>query len=266
MTETDSSAGRGEVGKAEVVEQLRALGVTPGGVLIVHISFRATRPVEGGPLGLIEALRDALGPEGTLVMPSWTDDDDDPFDPASTPVAADLGAVADSFWRQPGVRRGAHCFAFAALGPEAERIVAGPRPVPPHIPDSAIGRVHALDGQVLMLGCGHEADTMLHLAESMAGVPYRVMRHYTELQDGEPVRVAYGENDHCCERFALADDWLREEGLQAEGPVANTDARLARAKDIVELALERLAQEPLLFLHPESALCADCNEARSSIG
>lgn len=266
MTETGSTAGRGEVGQAEVVEQLHALGVKPGGVLIVHVSFRAARPIEGGPLGLIEALRSALGPKGTLVMPSWTENDDDPFDPASTPVSADLGTVADLFWRQPGVRRGRHCFAFAAAGPKARGIVSGPRPVPPHIPDSAIGRVHALDGQVLLLGVGHDADTMLHLAESMADVPYRLMRHYTELRRGKPVRVAYGENDHCCARFALADDWLREEGLQAEGPVANTHARLARAKDIVELTVERLADDPLLFLHPESELCEECNEARSSIG
>ena len=51
-----------EVSRAEVADQLRALGVEEGGVLLVHTSFRAIRPVEGGPLGLIEAIRDALGP------------------------------------------------------------------------------------------------------------------------------------------------------------------------------------------------------------
>lgn len=83
--------------RAEVSDQLRALGVETGGVLLVHTSFRAVRPVEGGPEGLIEALRAALGADGTLVMPSWTGDDDEPFDPAGTPVAPDLGVVADTF-------------------------------------------------------------------------------------------------------------------------------------------------------------------------
>jgi aminoglycoside N3'-acetyltransferase len=36
-----------------IAEHLRALGVRQGGVLLVHTSFRAARPVEGGPVGLI---------------------------------------------------------------------------------------------------------------------------------------------------------------------------------------------------------------------
>src|SRR5262245_48830173 len=63
-------AAHDELSQAEVADQLRALGVEAGGVLLVHTSFRAVRPVVGGPLGLIGALRDALGHDGTLVMPS----------------------------------------------------------------------------------------------------------------------------------------------------------------------------------------------------
>jgi aminoglycoside N3'-acetyltransferase len=145
--------------RTELVAQLRSLGVQTGGVLLVHTSFRAVRPVAGGPAGLIDALRDALGPDGTLVMPSWTGDGDAPFDPARTPAATDLGVVADTFWRLPGVVRSGHPFAFSAAGPHAARITAGPLPLPPHAPESPVGRVHELDGQVLLLGVGHDADT-----------------------------------------------------------------------------------------------------------
>ncbi|HEX7181333.1 MAG TPA: AAC(3)-IV family aminoglycoside N-acetyltransferase [Thermoanaerobaculia bacterium] len=261
---TESQAARRELRKDEIAGQLRALGVKKSGVLLVHTSFRAVRPVEGGPLGLIEALRATLGPDGTLVMPSWTGDDDEPFDPATTPASPDLGVVPDTFWRLPGVVRSNHPFAFAAAGPQAARITSGPLPVPPHSPESPASRVHELDGQVLLLGVGHDADTTLHLAELLAGVPYRVPKHCTILQDGLPVRIDYGENDHCCARFALADEWLRERGLQSEGPLGHAHARLARARDIVGVALEHLADNPLLFLHPPSAGCAECDEARRS--
>jgi aminoglycoside 3-N-acetyltransferase len=40
-----------------VASELRALGVEEGGVLLVHASFRATGPIAGGPVGLVEALR-----------------------------------------------------------------------------------------------------------------------------------------------------------------------------------------------------------------
>jgi aminoglycoside N3'-acetyltransferase len=253
-----------ELSRDEVAAQLRTLGVKEGGVLLVHTSFRAVRPIEGGPAGLIEALRAALGPDGTLVMPSWTGSDQEPFDPATTPASPDLGIVADTFWRLPGVVRSPHLFAFAAAGPRAERITSGPLPLPPHIPESPVGRVHELDGQVLLLGVHHDADTTLHLAELLAGVAYRVPKSCTVLQEGRPVRIEYGENDHCCERFTLADGWLRERGLQSEGRVGHAQARLVRARDVVAVALEHLAREPLLFLHPPSAGCADCDEARRS--
>jgi aminoglycoside 3-N-acetyltransferase-4 len=230
----------------------------------VHTSFRAVRPVEGGPVGLIEALRAALGPNGALVMPSWTGDADAPFDPASTPASADLGVVAETFWRLPGVVRSNHPFAVAAVGPQAKRITSGPLPIPPHAPDSPVGRVHAVDGQVLLLGVGHDANTTLHVAELLADVPYRIPKHITVLQDGRPVRIEYGENDHCCARFALADKWLRARGLQSEGPVGHADARLARSRDIVRVAREYLARDPLLFLHSADAGCAECDEARKS--
>jgi aminoglycoside N3'-acetyltransferase len=254
------------VSKDQLTDQLRALGAEQGGVLLVHTSFRAVRPVEGGPLGLIEALRAAIGPQGTLVMLSSAADDDQPFDRATMPAAPDLGVVADSFWRLPGVERSNHPFAFAAAGPQAARITSDPLPIPPHIAASPVGRVHELDGQVLLLGVGHDANTTLHLAELLADVPYRVPRYCTVLQDGRPVRIDYAENDHCCQRFALADDWLRPRRLQSEGRVGHAHARLARARDLVRLALEHLAEDPIVFLHPAGAGCAECDAAHHSLG
>ena len=150
----------------ELEAQLLALGVEAGGVLLVHTSFRAVRPVEGGPLGLIRALRNVLGPEGTLVMPTMTDGES-VFDPRSTPTV-DMGITAETFWRQAGVVRSTHPGgSFAAAGPHASEICA-PQPLaPPHGPDSPPGRVHALDGQVLLLA----------------------------------------ETDHCCRGFTRMDAW-----------------------------------------------------------
>jgi aminoglycoside N3'-acetyltransferase len=253
------------VSRAELAAQLRALGVKEGGVLLIHTSFRAVRPVENGPLGLIAALRDAIGTEGTLAMPSWSGDDDTPFDPLTSAASPDLGAVADMFWRLPGILRADHAHAFAAAGPHAAGILADPLPLPPHIPESPVGRIHDLDGQILLLGVGHDANTSLHLAECLAHVPYRLPKSITVLRDGRPTCVHYGENDHCCARFALADGWLRKRRMQSEGRVGHGTARLMRARDVVTLARERLSRDPLLFLHPPEAGCAECDAARASV-
>jgi aminoglycoside 3-N-acetyltransferase len=58
---------------------------------------------------------------------------------------------------------------------------------------------------------------------------------------------------------------MRARGLQSEGPVGHAHARLARARDIVEVARQQLAHDPLRFLHPSGAGCGECDAARQSI-
>jgi aminoglycoside N3'-acetyltransferase len=254
---------RTPVSPSALVDQHFALGVTPGAVLLAHCAFSRVGPVEGGPAGLIHALQDALGPAGTLVMPSMTDDDDNVFDPQRTPCAG-MGIVADTFWRLPGVLRSDSPHAFAARGPQAPRIVS-PHPINfPHGLDSPVGRVFELDGQVLLLGVGHGADTTIHLAEALAGVRYRRPKHACALVDGAITRIAYGEIDHCCQNFTLVDGWLDVAGLQRRGQVGSAPARLARARDIVEVVCARLRADETAFLHPYG-VDEECDEARASL-
>lgn len=246
----------------ELTRQLLAVGVTPG-VLLVHTSFSRVGPVEDGPRGLIAALLASVRPSGTVVMPSMSDDDDHPFDPVATPCAG-MGIVAETFWRLPGVLRSDSPHAFAAIGPQAEPILA-PHPIDvPHGLDSPVGRVYEQDGQVLLLGVGHDANTMIHLAESLAGVRYRQWKHAMTTVNGQVTRVEYGEIDHCCERFRLMDAWLDVSGRQIRGPVGNAGARLMRARDVVDAAVVRLRDDPTVFLHPPG-VDAECDSARGSL-
>lgn len=249
---------------SQLVRQLRALGIREGGVLLVHTSFRAVRPVIDGPVGLLRALRETLGSNGTLVMPTMTDGES-VFDPRSTPTVS-MGIVAETFWRQPGVLRSTHPGgSFAAAGPHAA-LVCKPQPLsPPHGPDSPAGRVHDLDGQILLLGVRHSENTTIHLAEAIANVPYSVEHPCVVDDGGVPRTTMIAETDHCCENFVLVDAWLRERGLQREGKVGNADARLCNARDVVEVVVERLASKPLAFLCDPSARCDECDVARASI-
>jgi aminoglycoside 3-N-acetyltransferase len=243
---------------------LRALGIREGGVLLVHTSFRAVRPVEGGPLGLIGALRRALGPAGTLVMPTMTDGAT-VFDPRSTPTHG-MGITAELFWRQPGVLRSDHPGgSFAAEGPLAARICASQPLSPPHGPDSPVGRVHELGGQVLLLGVTHSENTTLHLAEALAGVPYWVSHPCAVEVDGVAETVMIAETDHCCRGFRIADEWLRARHLQREARVGNAHARLCDARDLVTVAVQHLTVAPLIFLCSPGTGCEECDEARASI-
>ena len=196
-------------------------------------------------------------------MPSMTDDDDHPFDPRQTSCRA-LGIVPDTFWRLPGVIRSDSPHAFVAFGPAATDITA-PHPADfPHGPESPVGRVHDLDGLVLLIGIGHEANTTIHLAEALAGVRYRRPKHTTVRGATGPTLVRYLEIDHCCENFRLVDSWLDASGFQRRGPIGHGTARLAASRAIVDRVTSELRADETVFLHPPG-VDPQCDEARESM-
>lgn len=173
--------------RTSLAADLRRLGVRPGGVLLVHASMRALGWVCGGPQAAVLALRDALGPEGTLVVPTHTPDNSDPagwrnppvpelwwstireqmpaFDPAVTPSRW-MGAIAELVRTWPGAVRSGHPqVSFAALGAAANEIVAGHALTGMLGERSPLARLYDHDAQVLLLGVSHDSNTSLHLAE-----------------------------------------------------------------------------------------------------
>src|SRR5262249_26121878 len=76
--------------KAQLAEDLRNIGLYEGASVLVHSSLRAVGPIEGGVATLVRAFQEALGPEGTLIVPTFTFDHTDPVgwrEPPSSPEA-----------------------------------------------------------------------------------------------------------------------------------------------------------------------------------
>jgi aminoglycoside N3'-acetyltransferase len=61
------------VTRRRLVRDLRGLGIQPGATLLVHSSLRSIGWVNGGPRAVVAALRDAVGPEGHVVIPTGTE-------------------------------------------------------------------------------------------------------------------------------------------------------------------------------------------------
>ncbi len=187
-------------------KDLAAIGVKPGMVLLVHSSLSKIGWVSGGPVAVILALEEVLGPEGTLVMPTHSGDLSDPeewsnppvpqewkdiirqtmpaFDPGITPTRA-MGRIAESFWKQRGVLRSNHPhMSFAARGKFAS-LITNNHPLDFCLGDeSPLAKIYDLDGKILLLGVEHDNNTSLHLAEFRA-----VFEGKKEVKQGAPIII-----------------------------------------------------------------------------
>ncbi|MFI6265644.1 aminoglycoside N(3)-acetyltransferase [Micromonospora sp. NPDC051006] len=243
---------------------LRALGVAPGDVLLLHASHRSLGFVVGGPQAVVLALLDVLGPDGTLVVPTHTPDNTDPadwrnppvpeawwpiireqmpaFDPARTPSRW-MGRLAETVRTWPGALRSDHPqVSFAALGRRGPEIVRGHRLDDGLGEESPLGAVNRLDGRVLLLGCGHDSNTSLHLAERrQPSPPMAPTGSAVRSPDGTSrwatwVEMATDEGDF--ER--LGADFEAADGASV-GRVGAAPARLMRQRALVDFATAWLA-------------------------
>ncbi|WP_071076784.1 AAC(3) family N-acetyltransferase [Janthinobacterium lividum] len=59
------------VTRAALATGLARLGVMPGDALFIHSSLKSLGYVEGGAATVVHALQDAVGPQGTLLLPTY---------------------------------------------------------------------------------------------------------------------------------------------------------------------------------------------------
>jgi aminoglycoside 3-N-acetyltransferase len=260
MTEAESvSRTRGPATVDSLAADLAALGVSEGSVVLVHSSLSSLGWVCGGPVAVVLALQRAVGDEGTLVVPTqsgdlsdpahwnnppvpreWWDtirDNMPPFDRDLTPTRG-MGAIVECFRHAPGVLRSDHPnVSFAARGPHAERIVSG------HSLDYSLGeesplaRVYELDGQVLLLGVGHDSNTSLHLAEYRSGRAKRGRNGAPQLVDGVRCWVEFEDLEIDSGDFPqIGEGFERENGVR-RGHVAKAEAILVPQRPLVDYAV-----------------------------
>ena len=236
-----------EIAADDLCRDLRTLGVTAGAALVVHASLRRIGRVAGGADSVIRALMDMLTREGTLMMPAFSGqlsgpaelrNRPQPFDPVRTP-SQDMGAIAETFRKLPGVYRSNHPVqSLATWGRHAEELVADHGLDWPLGPDSPLGRLCERGGQVLLIGVGHNRNSTLHLAETRARQRRTITRRVPGGRDSAALEWVEIDDvaDDNGRLFPAVGKAFEAAGGVRIGPLGQANARLMSQRALVEFA------------------------------
>jgi aminoglycoside 3-N-acetyltransferase len=226
---------------ASLVGDFIALGLRPGTIVMVHSSLGRIGWTEGGPVTVVRALLETLGPEGTLVMPAESPQVSDPghvgvFDPETTPTT--MGAIAEAFRTHPGTRRSNHpLVSVCANGRRAMEITAE------HSLQFCEGRgtpfqkLYDLDGHTLLMGVGFNRCTSLHYAESLVPGRRTSISRFPVIENGE--RIWQEQPDMASDdglHFPEVGRRFIGTGRVREGLIGNARSMLFSTRELVEFA------------------------------
>jgi aminoglycoside 3-N-acetyltransferase len=240
----------------QIARDLESTGVRRGGVLLVHASLSSMGYVTGGPDTVIRGIMEALGPEGTLLMPAlshiYVTEESPVFDVKKT--RSNIGVIAEYFRKMKGTVRSVHpTHSACGLGPLAEQLlnshIRDATPCGPHSPFRLLPRHH---GQILMLGCGLAPNTSMHAIEEIVSPPYLygpLLSYKLILGSGKSMVKEYRSQGffgwkHCYERV---EKILGKNNLK-HGTVLEADTILIEATSLWNTVLPVLRRYPLYFV------------------
>ena len=215
--------------KQDVLALLGEIGVQAGDGLLVHSALQFLGQPENGPATYVEALRETVGPEGTLAVPtfnfSFARGED--YDPASAPSVG-MGALSEYVRQQPGAQRTTHPMQSLAL-----------------------------------VGASVNAASILHYSEQRAAVPYRYWKDFSGRirRDSEWEEHTYRmfvrdlESDPQLEISAI-QRMLAERGQWHSRRLNYGDIVQCRLADFVAAADEMLDADPWVFVTNRAAMQA----------
>ncbi|MEI8407233.1 AAC(3) family N-acetyltransferase [Kribbella sp. CCNWLW197] len=257
----------------EIGDGLRRLGLGSSSKVIVHSSLKSFGYVDGGAEAVCDALTETCGtvlaPAGTWDLtgigpppgtprphngyapaPTWEAFDEE-LDRATAfslelPIDRELGRIPETLRLTRTPTRTAHpLFSYQAVGPAADQLLAAQRSDWPLGPIEELGR---LDGDVLLLGVGHTANTTIHLAEQLLGRS----RFYRYAKTGERVWSELPNVPGASHEFDAIEPALRS--ATRETTIGACRARKIPVADVLAAARRLILDDPTALL----CSSADC--------
>ena len=244
------------VTRTDFTQSLQRLGVQPGDTVLIHSSFKSLGPVDGGAESVIAGAMDAVGPSGTLVLPTFTQKNfDQAYETWHLDKHSDTGYLTNYFRKREGsLRSDQATHSVAAAGKKAEFLTKnhghthkrfGNFGDTPFSADSPWEKMYQGDAVIVLLGVSPLSITFRHYAE------YLYIERILENLKGHPEYASMKDELWCFERKGVwphvCNTWVIEQmeilGLVQTTQCAGAKMIAVRAKVFVDFVLEKLQKK-----------------------
>jgi len=258
------STGRIEITKDHIINDLKKIGVEKGDYVAVTLSFKSIGCVVGGPEAFIDALLDAVGSEGTIMMNTYTLSfgiaiipSDYVFDGAKT--VPYTGLVPRTILKRKDSIRSLHpTFSVASIGKMAKYLTDGHNETAnPFLPYEKLAQI---GGKYLAIGIGDRLVGIRHEAQRRAGlfvVPlYRGVKFKSV--NGK-IKLFIDVGPPCTKKLPELVPKLESIGIIKRGKIGMANSIVGSADKLMYAMSAMLKENPTLNLC-DDMFCYKCRE------
>ncbi len=254
--------------KGQVIRDLKNLGLKKGDFLLINCSLGEIGWVEGGVEALLDAILESVGPDGSILVYSFTplyrlplkqSKKPKMFDPGVSPRA---GKFVDIMMQHPGAIRSTHpSCSYVGIGNGAEKILEHHNPSSfAYQPSHELAKLS--NGKQLKIGTLQKLPGMatIHLSQNLLNFNNRALGRYgVRYRDENGEMKLYKRNyvGGCSAGFGKFYELYRNDGVASEGKVGNADTMLVNLKQSLEIDMEQLTHDPKFFFC-DDPLCYSC--------
>lgn len=249
--------------RGRIASDLFDLGLRKDDTVLVRCAAKAmTVPTSNRPKALLDGIREAVGPDGTIIALAFTPD----FYPwqrkraAEVPfhahAKAETGALPQILLNDPGsVRSGHPTNSFVAVGPRAKFVLEG------HTEEATsfypIKKLVETGGKMALIGCVESSPgfSTVHRVQEDLGLAERTLLNGVRIcavEDEGAVRwFARKDNSGCSAGFGKFYPEYEREGILSKGTVGGALSML------IDAAAAYRVERRILEQDPSAAFCDD---------
>lgn len=252
------------VTKEEIVYALKLGGIENGDVVLLHSAMSAIGHVEGGADTVIDAVLDAVGPDGTFAVSTMAFDH--PFDVENSPST--VGIISETHRKRPNSLRSLRpVHSINAIGARAEELTKDHELCETNCGiGSPYLKLREMGGKIILLGVDMNRNTTLHAIEDIMDSAYLVDRTVPApkyMEDYEHKTMVMKKFCPGHRNFLGFTADLRKADALIEVCIGNAMVKIIDVRKMFALGEEMLTRDPLYFLC-KNENCEHCAGVRKA--